>query len=106
MNENTKFIIDTMEWSYSRLTAYNQCPYQFKLKYVECNEGEPNFYAQYGSFCHKILEKYAIISSKSIELNPIRNEEYNLGNFLKNFKSTDDFYGGKYCFIKYPLSWH
>lgn len=59
MNENTKFIIDTMEWSYSRLTAYNQCPYQFKLKYVECNEGEPNFYAQYGSFCHKILEKYA-----------------------------------------------
>lgn len=59
MNENTKFVISTMEWSYSRLISYNQCPYGFYLKYVECNEGESNFYAQYGSFVHKILEKYA-----------------------------------------------
>lgn len=47
-----------MEWSYSRLTTYNQCPYGFYLKYVECNEGDGNFYGQYGSFIHKILEKY------------------------------------------------
>lgn len=55
---HNKFIIDTMNWSYSRLTAYNQCSYLFYLKYIECNEGEENFFSQYGSFIHKILEKY------------------------------------------------
>lgn len=59
MNEDTKFILSTMEWSFSRLKAYNQCPYLFRLKYIDCNEGEENFFAQYGSFVHKILEKYA-----------------------------------------------
>ncbi len=58
MNKETKFIIDTMEWSYSRLTAYNQCPYSFYLKYIESNDGDENFFAQYGSFMHKILELY------------------------------------------------
>lgn len=58
MTEN-RFIIDTMEWSFSRLKAYEQCPYSFYLHYVECNKGEENFFSQYGSFIHKILEKYA-----------------------------------------------
>lgn len=58
MSSDTKFIIDTMEWSFSRLTTYEQCPYSFFLKYVNCNEGNKNFFSQYGSFVHKILEKY------------------------------------------------
>lgn len=55
---DVKFIIDTMAWSYSRLTAYRQCPYDFFLKYVEENEGEENFFSQFGGFMHKILEMY------------------------------------------------
>lgn len=47
-----------MIWSYSRLTAYIQCPYNFFLRYVECNKGDGNFFAQFGSFVHKILEMY------------------------------------------------
>lgn len=58
MDSDTRFIIDTMKWSYSRLILYNQCPYLFKLRYVDCNKGEKNFFSQYGSFMHKILEKY------------------------------------------------
>ena len=58
MDKDTKFIIDTMEWSFSRLTAYSQCNYNFYLKYIECNEGDENFFSQYGNFIHKILEKY------------------------------------------------
>ena len=58
-NVSNRFIIDTMEWSFSRLSAYCQCPYSFFLHYVECVEGEENFFSQYGSFVHKILEKYA-----------------------------------------------
>lgn len=58
MSSEDRFIIDTMVWSFSRLSSYHQCPYGFYLKYVECNSGEPNFFAQYGSFMHKILEMY------------------------------------------------
>lgn len=57
MNED-RFVIDTMLWSFSRLSSYHQCPYGFYLKYVQCNEGEPNFFGQYGSLIHSILEKY------------------------------------------------
>lgn len=46
-------------WSYSRLDSYNQCPYQFYLKYVEGLEGESNAWAEVGSFCHSILEGVA-----------------------------------------------
>ena len=47
-----------MVWSFSRLSAFHQCPYGFWLKYMQCNEGSPNFFGQYGSFIHSILEKY------------------------------------------------
>lgn len=41
------------------MQSYNQCPYGFKLRYVDCVKGEENFYSQYGSFMHSILEKFA-----------------------------------------------
>ena len=53
--DEDRFIIDTMLWSFSRLNFYEQSPYGFWLKYVQCNEGEPNFFGQYGSLMHKIL---------------------------------------------------
>ncbi len=57
MNED-RFIIDTMVWSYSRLSLFHQCPYGWYLKYFECTKGEPNFFGQFGSLMHKILEMY------------------------------------------------
>ena len=58
MNSEDRFIIDTMVWSFSRLSSFHQCPYGFHLKYIECNKGDSNFFGQYGSFVHKILEMY------------------------------------------------
>ncbi|WP_249311916.1 RecB family exonuclease [Congzhengia minquanensis] len=57
MNKDS-FIIDSMVWSFSRLSSYHQCPYGWRLKYVDCVEGDENFFAQYGSLMHEILEKY------------------------------------------------
>lgn len=51
-------IIDTFTWSYSRLQAFENCPYGFLLKYIFKADKEDKFFAQYGSFVHKILEKY------------------------------------------------
>lgn len=53
------FVIDTMTWSFSRLNAYYTCPYEFYLHYIECNKGDNNFFGQFGTLIHTILEKYA-----------------------------------------------
>ena len=53
-------LYDGMSWSYSRICAFDDCPYKFYLKYI-CypNVKEASrFYASYGSFIHNILERY------------------------------------------------
>ena len=58
MSAEDRFVIDTMLWSFSRLNSFYNCPYEWYLHYVECQQGTNNFFGQYGSFIHKILEKY------------------------------------------------
>ena len=57
MNEDL-FVINTMTWSYSRLESFYNCKYAWKRQYIDCEEGDNNAYAQYGSACHKVLERY------------------------------------------------
>ena len=52
------FMIDNMVWSFSRINSFNVCPYEWYLQYIEGLQGENNFYAEFGTYCHKILEKY------------------------------------------------
>lgn len=52
------FIIDGMTWSFSRLEAFYQCPYGWKKRYIDCESGEDNAYAQYGKLCHELHEEY------------------------------------------------
>lgn len=47
-----------MTWSFSRLNSFCVCKHEWFLQYIEGYKGENNFYAEFGSFCHKILEKY------------------------------------------------
>lgn len=56
--EELDFLLDTMQWSFSRLNAYYNCPYEWKMHYLECNKSENGFFGEYGSLIHKILEKY------------------------------------------------
>ena len=53
------FLIDNMIWSFSRLNSFCICKYEWYLQYIEEAEGTNNFYAEFGKFCHKILEMYA-----------------------------------------------
>ena len=47
-------------WSYSRVSSYNQCPYQWYLEYVEHrDEKDSNWYAENGSNMHETLELIA-----------------------------------------------
>lgn len=51
--------INDMRWSYSRVTAYEQCPYAWYLQYIVNDDDEypqeENYYSQVGGFVHRIL---------------------------------------------------
>jgi len=50
-----------MTWSYSRLSAFEQCKYSWYLKYIVDDDdtylAEGNYWAEVGTFMHEILEK-------------------------------------------------
>lgn len=47
-----------MVWSYSRISAYENCPYGFFMKYIKKLKGKRLFFSDYGSFIHQIIQKY------------------------------------------------
>lgn len=53
-----KPIIDEMTWSFSRVKAFDMCPYGWYLKYIQKIRGKEMFFSSYGSFVHKLLEQY------------------------------------------------
>lgn len=64
-----QFVLSTFVWSFSRLNSFYNCPYEWRLQYIEQNTAESGFFAEYGSFMHEILEKYAKGELSIFELN-------------------------------------
>lgn len=54
-----EFMLDDMKFSFSSLTTYERCPYNFYLNYILKKENMENGFSQYGTFCHSLLEQYA-----------------------------------------------
>ncbi len=50
--------IDAMEWSYSRLSAFEDCPYLWLQRYIYKIPCKSKFFAQYGSLMHAIIQQY------------------------------------------------
>lgn len=50
--------LDKMVWSFSRLNAYHQCPYGWKLHYIDHVDQVGSGFADWGSLCHSIFEDY------------------------------------------------
>lgn len=68
--------LDKMIWSYSRVSSYDECPYQFKLVYIDKAEKTGNAYAQWGSLCHSIFERYLKGELELYELVDVYKAEY------------------------------
>lgn len=68
MSGEYSFIISNMVWSYSRLTCFEQCPYKFFLTYLTPGTKRPQFFSDFGSFMHSILEKFYKGELKAEEL--------------------------------------
>lgn len=65
-----------MTWSFSRLNSFYNCPYEWKLRYIDCNKSENGFFGEYGSLIHKILEKYEKGELSLFELNDYYEEHF------------------------------
>ena len=62
-----KHLPDNFRWSFSKLAAFLQCPMSFYLTYIEAGHDDeiPNFFGLYGSFCHSLLEDWALCRTPS-----------------------------------------
>jgi hypothetical protein len=86
------FMLDGMVFSFSKLSTYHRCPYNFYLQYIKQLEQEENAFAQYGSFMHELLEKYAKDEILIFELLDEYKKKY-------NEKVTHDFPPNKYVIL-------
>ena len=48
-----------MQYSFSKLTQFYDCPYAFYRYYFKKEKGDNNVFAEYGILVHSILERYA-----------------------------------------------
>lgn len=48
-----------MQYSFSKLTQFYDCPYAYYRYYVKNEKGIDNLFAEYGILVHSILERYA-----------------------------------------------
>lgn len=71
-----------MVWSFSRITTFEDCPYQWFLIYVYGSEKRSGFFAEYGTFMHDIISKYLMGELPRKRLVP-----YYTGNFLANVRA-------------------
>lgn len=51
-------ILDNTIFSFSNLTTFERCPYEWYQHYILQNDNENNIYALFGSCCHKVLDDY------------------------------------------------
>ena len=52
------FLLDTMIWSFSRISSFDTCPLEWYLHYIKCWPTMESAQAQYGGLQHKIHEMY------------------------------------------------
>lgn len=53
-----KPLIQEMTWSFSRIESFEDCPYRWYLHYIRQYPETEKFYASFGSFLHRLIEKY------------------------------------------------
>ena len=54
-----QFILDGLVWSYSNLSSFDTCPKMWYNTYIDKSEKKENFFSQYGSYMHLILEMFS-----------------------------------------------
>lgn len=69
-------LIRDMTWSYSRASSFDDCPYRWFLKYIRKHKGESGFFASYGTFLHRLIEKHYRFGTSPREMKNIYLSEF------------------------------
>lgn len=56
--EEVKEKLGTKRWSFSSIDSFDECPRNFYLHYILHKRQKQNAFAEWGSYCHEILEAY------------------------------------------------
>ena len=75
----SSLVPDGMIWSYSKLTTFEHCPLAFKLQYLDRLPQTNNAYAEYGTLCHSLLERWADGALAAFELGSQYEQEFDQG---------------------------
>ena len=73
---DNSFLLDAMDWSYSRVSSFDQCPRMFALTYLQCMDRVDNAFAQWGSLAHSLLERYFRQQVELWDLSGLYEKEY------------------------------
>jgi CRISPR/Cas system-associated exonuclease Cas4 (RecB family) len=68
--------IKDINFSYSNLSSFHTCKYGWYLTYIEKKDRGNNWFGNFGSFCHNILEKYFRYELDSFELSKYFSDNY------------------------------
>lgn len=92
-NQNYAPLIRDMVWSFSRICAFDECPYRWYLTYIREKREDDLFYASYGSFMHQLLARFYSGETKKESLA----EEFLLGfrEHVRGVRPSPDI-AGKY----------
>jgi CRISPR/Cas system-associated exonuclease Cas4 (RecB family) len=75
------FILDDLHWSFSSASSFLTCKYGFYLTYIQREKRIGNFFSDFGSFIHSVLEKYF-----KDELDIWDLEDYYVAHYLESIK--------------------
>lgn len=75
--DQINFLLDTMTWSFSRLSSFDTCPFEWYLHYIKQWDTIDSAQAQYGGFQHKIHEMYFKNELSLFDLAGYYEENYN-----------------------------
>ena len=92
-NEERRFVIDMMTWSYSRISSFENCPWEWLQSRIEDpGNNLDSCYSQFGSLCHELLEGYAKGEIDLFDLPQLYEERFNdaVTEFFP-FSKTKDF---------------
>ena len=99
-----------MKLSKSKINTYLKCPREFKYRYVDEIEVEPNEYMELGTNVHLIAEKYAKIYGDNPQENPryyldliARQEKINVDEIDTHLDSLDYFFNTAFIEKDYKL---
>ena len=89
-------LIRDMVWSYSRIKAFEACPYRWYLKYIRFpkKHGKDLFFADYGKFVHELIADFysGRKSRQEVELEYLQRFREKVKSFAPNKKIFTNYF--------------